>query len=76
MPHRALLLTLATVLSTIGSAQERSVPPEWTQHVKPFRVMANIYYVGTLDLSSFLIASPEGHVLIDTGVEENADVVL
>jgi metallo-beta-lactamase class B len=76
MPHRVLLLTLLLVMSTTGDAQERSVPAEWTQHVKPFRVMANIYYVGTLDLSSFLITSPEGHVLIDTGVEENAGAVL
>jgi glyoxylase-like metal-dependent hydrolase (beta-lactamase superfamily II) len=36
----------------------------------------NIYYVGTVDLSSFLVTSPQGHVLIDTGVEENADAVL
>jgi metallo-beta-lactamase class B len=76
MLRRVLLLALSTTLTTTGAAQERSVPADWTQHVKPFRVMANIYYVGTLDLSSFLITSPEGHVLIDTGVEENADTVL
>ena len=39
-------------------------------------VMGNIYYVGTVDLSSFLVTSSQGHVLIDTGVEENADAVL
>jgi metallo-beta-lactamase class B len=44
--------------------------------MKPYRVMANIYYVGTVDLSSFLVTSSQGHVLIDTGVEENADAVL
>ena len=38
--------------------------------------MGNIHYVGTLDLSSFLITSPAGHVLIDTGVEANAEAIL
>ena len=74
MLRRALLLALTTTLTTTGAAQER--PKPWTERVKPFRVMANIYYVGTLELSSFLITSPEGHVLIDTGVEENAQTVL
>ncbi len=59
-----------------GTTQGRSVPPNWTERMKPYRVMANIYYVGTVDLSSFLVTSPQGHVLIDTGVEENADAVL
>ena len=59
-----------------GATQGRSVPPNWTERTKPFRVMANIYYVGTVDLSSFLVTSSDGHVLIDTGVEENARRVL
>jgi metallo-beta-lactamase class B len=58
------------------AAQGRSVPSNWTERVKPYRVIGNIYYVGTLDLSSFLITSPGGHALIDTGVEENAEIVL
>ena len=44
--------------------------------MQPFRVIDNIYYVGTEDLSSFLITSPAGHVLIDTGHEKNADAVM
>ena len=59
-----------------GATQGRSVPPNWTERTKPYRVMADIYYVGTVDLSSFLVTSSEGHVLIDTGVEQNADAVL
>nr|AIA10997.1 L1_beta_lactamase [uncultured bacterium] len=68
----ALLITAAAV----AAAQGRSNPSDWTTRVAPYKVMANIYYVGTLDLSSFLLTSPEGHVLIDTGVEENAEAIL
>ena len=71
----ALTLTTATALTAPVTAQERSIPADWTERVKPFQVMGNIYYVGTKDLSSFLITSQAGHILIDTGVMENAAAV-
>lgn len=37
---------------------------------EPFRIIGNIYYVGASDVSSFLITTPEGHILIDSGLEE------
>lgn len=36
---------------------------------EPFRLIGNIYYVGASEISSFLIATPEGHILIDSGFE-------
>ena len=42
---------------------------EWNAPFKPFRLIGNIYYVGTAGISSFLITSPTGHILIDTGFE-------
>lgn len=32
-----------------------------------FRVMGNIYYVGSSNAGSFLVTTPEGHILIDSG---------
>lgn len=48
----------------------------WTRRVPPFRIIDNIYYVGTEDLASYLITSPEGHVLVDSGVAANAQTIL
>jgi metallo-beta-lactamase class B len=42
----------------------------------PFRVHHNTYYVGTHGLSSILITSPEGHVLIDGGLPNSAPAIL
>lgn len=36
--------------------------------VEGFRIVGNIYYVGASDLASYLIVTPDGHFLIDTGV--------
>lgn len=68
------LLPLA-LLTSLAAAQAPAGNP-WTERVTPYKVMGNIYYVGTLDLSSFLVTSPQGHVLIDSGVEQNAEAIL
>jgi len=41
----------------------------------PHRIVGNIYYVGTNTLSSFLIVTPQGHVLIDSTYERNVPTI-
>jgi len=62
--------TPASILArNMGSAedQETAFPPH--------KVIGNIYYVGTRTLSSFLIVTPQGNILIDTTYERNVDVI-
>ena len=47
----------------------------WSERVEPFRVIGNIYYVGAKGLSSYLVTTPEGHILLDTGINEMHDVI-
>ena len=42
---------------------------------KPFKIFGNTYYVGTEGLSSILITSDFGHVLIDTGLPGSAPLI-
>lgn len=44
----------------------------WNAPQAPFRVYGNTYYVGTHGLSSILVTSPAGHVLIDGALPESA----
>ncbi len=37
----------------------------WNTPYVPFKIIGNIYYVGTAGVSSYLITSPKGHILID-----------
>jgi metallo-beta-lactamase class B len=48
----------------------------WDQPGPPFRIFGNSYYVGTCGIAAILITSPKGHVLIDSGTEKGADVVV
>jgi metallo-beta-lactamase class B len=41
----------------------------------PHRIIGNIYYVGTNTISSFLVVTPQGHVLIDSNYERNVPTI-
>jgi metallo-beta-lactamase class B len=41
----------------------------------PHKIVGNVYYVGTRTLSSFLIATPQGNILIDSTYERNVPVI-
>jgi metallo-beta-lactamase class B len=43
----------------------------WDRNFPPHRVFGNIHYVGSTDLAQFLITTPQGHVLLDTGFEDS-----
>jgi len=47
----------------------------WNQPQEPFKIYGNTYYVGTHGLSSILITSPAGHVLIDGALPESAQQI-
>lgn len=64
------------LLSILLLAQRDAISQSWTQPVEPFRIAGNVYYVGASDLTSFLITTPKGHILIDGGFEETAPLIL
>lgn len=41
----------------------------------PFRVIGDIHYVGSAELGVFLIATPQGHILLDGGLPDNAPMI-
>lgn len=45
---------------------------EWSRAYAPFRIAGNLYYVGTYDLACYLITTPEGNILINTGLASSA----
>jgi metallo-beta-lactamase class B len=47
----------------------------WNKDQAPFRIFGNTYFVGPHGLSSVLITSPEGHVLIDGALPQSAPLI-
>ncbi len=67
-----IVLTICLSLTaSFASAQEIKEPrttEEWTAPYQPFRIAGNLYYVGTYDLACYLITTPQGNILINTGL--------
>ena len=75
---KRMLLLVATLSLAAGSAAAQSLPDlmkqmiaAWNKPTEPFKVIDNIYYVGTNGLASYLITTPQGHILIDTVMPES-----
>ena len=64
-----LLVSLVTALCAFAQN------PEWTRPFPAHRIVGNIYYVGTYDLACYLIATPEGNILINTGLADSAPLI-
>ncbi len=83
--RNAALLGALLIAAGIASAQQAPAQfsREWYQQfsgpysasVEPFRIVGNIHYVGGANIASYLITTPQGHVLIDTGMTEMHDVI-
>ena len=70
MSSRLLLFLLFTAFVSTASAQLSETEQAWNRPVEPFRISGNVYYVGAADLSSYLITTPKGHILLDSGMLE------
>src|SRR5215218_420201 len=69
----ALFLLLAG--SPLAHAQADPTSRSWNQPVEPYRIAGNVYYVGASDITSFLITTPAGHILLDGGFVETAPII-
>ena len=73
MSKAAVALTIGLLF---GSAHAEFVAPqEWRAPIAPFHIIDNVYYVGSQGLSSFLITTPQGHVLLDGGMDYSAPMI-
>jgi metallo-beta-lactamase class B len=69
-------LILALLFTTPLFAQSDPVSRSWNQPVEPFRIAGNLYYVGATDITSYLITTPKGHIVLDGGFVETAPMIL
>jgi metallo-beta-lactamase class B len=67
-----LVLILGLLLSSGASAQNS---PDWTEPFPPFHIAGNLYYVGSKGLASYLVATPQGNILINSDLESNVPMI-
>jgi metallo-beta-lactamase class B len=73
--HPAVTVAGQTYTPRSILARNMGSPEDQTTAFPPHRIIGNIYYVGTVTLTSFLVVTPQGHILINSTYERNVSVI-
>jgi len=77
--HTGAILTTALSLIIIVVASNRQTQPpvqnDWLEPFPAFKIAGNLYYVGSKGLASYLVTTPEGHILINSDFEANVPMI-
>lgn len=63
--------TMQTSNAKPPRAADQNTPPDWTEAFPAFKILGNVYYVGSRGLASYLITTPKGHILINSNLESS-----
>jgi metallo-beta-lactamase class B len=66
-----IILLLISFAAPVAAAPN----PEWSHPFPPFRIAGNLYYVGSADLASYLIVTPQGMILINSNLESSVPLI-
>jgi len=84
VPDRALQVSVITAVCLVACAPQVLEPDSriicnscdaWNRPQEPFRIYGNTYYVGVAGLSSVLIDSGDGFILLDGGLPQSAELI-
>jgi metallo-beta-lactamase class B len=70
-----LVLLVTLLAATTATSSFGDFTPDWNKPVEPFRIAANLYYVGTNYLASYLITTPAGAILINPDYAESVPLI-
>ncbi|MEJ0039725.1 MAG: metallo-beta-lactamase [Gammaproteobacteria bacterium] len=68
-------LALALVALALGQTASAQSNADWTTPIAPFRIAGGLYYVGSKDLASYLVATPQGNILINSSLESSPTLI-
>jgi metallo-beta-lactamase class B len=66
---------VATSLLGLALPADAQGVSDWLEPFPPHQVAGNLYYVGSKGLASYLVTTPEGHILINSSLEESPKLI-
>jgi metallo-beta-lactamase class B len=73
---RTLIVAAAvSAISTSVAAQTQADRNQDKVAYPPHTILGNLHYVGTATLNSYLITTPQGHILINTNYEDTVPLL-
>jgi len=73
--HPAVTVQGQTYTPRLILARNMGTEEDQTRQFPPHKIIGNIHYVGTRTLSSFLLVTPQGNILIDSTYERNVPTI-
>jgi metallo-beta-lactamase class B len=75
IPRLTLLGALCAALASAQNPGKQKQKTDWNKPFPAHKVIGNVYYAGSEALATFLIATPEGHILINSDFEATVPVI-
>jgi metallo-beta-lactamase class B len=75
MTTRFLLIFVLFAVAGAARLQAQNPRTDWNKPFPPHQVIGNVFYVGSEQLASFLITTPEGHILVNSSFESTVPVI-
>ena len=72
---KAWLKSWIWILLLLPASVYAASNPDWTTPIAPFRIADNLYYVGSKDLASYLVVTPQGDILINSSLESSPALI-
>jgi metallo-beta-lactamase class B len=69
--RRCLFALLLLLMARLAARSN----PAWTRPFPAFHIAGNLYYVGSEDLASYLVATPQGLILINSSLESSVPLI-
>jgi metallo-beta-lactamase class B len=63
------------VLAALAAPAVAQAPHEGNRPFPPYKIVGNVYYVGADDITAYLVATPAGHILLNSGYVETVPLV-
>jgi metallo-beta-lactamase class B len=71
---RAAIVFMSSSLLLTAAAHAQA-NPDWHRAIPGFKIAGNLYYVGTADLAAYLVATPQGNILINGNFKEDVPAI-
>ena len=68
-------LAVALIALAFGQSASAQSNADWTTPLTPFRIAEGLYYVGSKDLASYLVVTPQGDILINSSLESSPALI-
>ncbi len=77
MHKRCFRGCMLAALYLLAARAQPQVPanPDWLTPIAPFHIAGNLYYVGSKDLASYLIVTPQGLILINPSFKDSVPLI-